>query len=141
MIAFRRLLSQKLLWIEETALVGAILGSAYGWLALPVATTLHLIEHVLLFLLIVGLIWLSFRLANQALGPVQWSKALAMPAFWAAAAITLIVGFVLPYCLIWWIPELGSMTAQAVSAGLRFLLAGVLFTGSMLWLHCTATTT
>lgn len=141
MIAFRRLLSQKLLWIEETALVGAILGSAYGWLALPVATTLHLVEHVLLFLLIVGLVWLAVRLPNRALGPVQWGKALMVPGFWVAVVVTLVVGFVLPYYLIWWIPELGSMTAQAVSAGIRFLLAGVLFTGSMLWLHCTATTT
>ncbi|MGJ5818268.1 hypothetical protein [Paludibaculum fermentans] len=141
MNAFRRLLSQKLLWIEETALVGAILGAAYGWLALPVATTLHLVEHVLLFLLIVGLIWLAFRLANRALGPVEWGKAVSLPAFWIAAVVTLVLGFVLPYYLIWWIPELGSMTAQAVSAGIRFLIAGLLFTGSMLWLHCTATTT
>ncbi|MGC4056265.1 MAG: hypothetical protein QM757_46280 [Paludibaculum sp.] len=141
MIAFRRLLSQKLLWIEETALVGAILGCAYGWLALPVATTLHLVEHVLLLLLIAGLVWLAIRLANRALGAVQWGKALTLPAFWIAAVVTLLIGFVLPYYLIWWIPELGSMTAQAVSAGIRFLIAGLLFTGSMLWLHCTATTT
>ncbi|WP_321474819.1 hypothetical protein [uncultured Paludibaculum sp.] len=140
MIAFRRLLSQKLLWIEETALMGAILGSIYVWLGLPVATTLNLVEHALLILLILGLLWVSIWLANRAFGRVQFGKVLKLPAFWISAVITLVVGFVLPYYLIWWIPDLGSMTAQAVSAAIRFLIAGLLFTGAMLWLHCTATT-
>lgn len=138
MTAFRLLLSKKLLWIEETALIGLLLGGAYLWLGLPVATTLNLAEHVLLLLVMAGLVWLAIALANRAFGKVRFGKALKTPAFWLYALVALAVGVVLPYQLIWWIPEVGSMTAQAVSAAVRFLLAGVLFTGSFLWLHCAS---
>lgn len=138
MTAFRRLLAQKLLWLEETVLVGAILALAYFWLGLPVATTLHLVEHVLVVLAMAALIWLAVWLANRAFGKAALGQALKKPAFWGAAVVALVLGVAVPYQLIWWVPDVASMTAQAVSAGVRFVIAGLLFTGSFLWLHCAA---
>lgn len=43
--------------------------------------------------------------------------------YWAAGAVLLAVGAYLPYKLVWWVPQVGGLTAQATSLAVRFLLA------------------
>lgn len=46
---------------------------------------------------------------------------------WAGLAIFAVGGLYVPWTLIWWVPKLAGMNAQAVSAVVRFSLAGILF--------------
>ena len=125
---------RKLLWLGETALLGALVAAVYGWLALPVATTWHLALHVITAAGIVALVVLGAMLARRAYGRLRWNAALLAP-----LALALIIALGAPYLLLNWVPQLGSLTAQAVSAALRFLLAGLLSTGALLWLWANAT--
>ncbi len=125
---------RKLLWLEETVLLAALIAAAYGWLALPVATTLHLALHVITAAGMIALLGLAVMLARQAFGPMRWKTAVLGP-----LALTLIIAAGAPYLLLNWVPELSSLTAQAISAALRFLLAGLLVTGALLWFWANAT--
>jgi hypothetical protein len=126
--------ARKLLWLEETVLLAALLAAAYGWLALPVATTWHLALHVITAAGMIALIFLAVMLARKAFGPPRWTTAIPGP-----LALALVIAAGAPYLLLNWVPELSSLTAQAISAALRFLLAGLLVTGAMLWLWANAT--
>ena len=126
--------NHKLLWLEETLLLAALVAAVYGWLALPVATTWHLALHVVTAAGILALIVFAAILARRAYGPLRISIAVLAP-----LAIALFIAIVAPYFLMSWVPALGSLTAQAISAALRFLLAALLCTGALLWLWANAT--
>jgi hypothetical protein len=125
---------RKLLWFQELVLLAALIAAAYGWLALPVATTWHLAMHVITAAGMIALIILAVMLARRAFGPLRWTTAALGP-----LALTLIIAAGAPYLLLNWVPELSSLTAQAISAALRFLLAGLLVTGALLWFWANAT--
>jgi hypothetical protein len=120
------------LWLVETLLLGAVLGAAYGWLALPVAQWWHIALHVVVGSLILGLVYLAIRLVRRKVAGGR--SAVKEPAFWVAVLLWLVVGLWLPYRLIWWVPSVDGMTAQAFSAGLRFVLAAGVFTKGWMWL-------
>lgn len=50
-------------------------------------------------------------------------RLLQQPQYWLWYCALAFVGVYLPYELIWWIPDVDSLTAQAWSAGLRFCAA------------------
>lgn len=124
---------RKLLWLEETVLLGAVLAAVYGWLALPVATTWHLALHVITAAGIVALVAFAVILARRAFGPLRWSASALPP-----LAIALFLTLGAPYLLLNWIPELASFPAQAISAALRSLLAAFVCSGALLWLWANA---
>lgn len=126
---------RKLLWVEETLLLAALVAAVYGWLALPVATIWHLVLHVITAAGTIALIVFAAMLARRAYGPLRLRNA----ALLAPLAIAILVGVGAPYLLLNWVPPLGSMAVQAISAALRFLLAGLLCTGALLWLWVNAT--
>lgn len=131
-----RLWRWKSLWLVETLLLAIVLASVYGWLALPVARWWHIASHVAVALLVAGLIYLALRLMRRKLA--GGTSALKEPAFWLATLLWVLVGLWLPYRLIWWVPALDGFNAQAISAALRFLVAGTLFTGAWMWLAACA---
>ena len=134
--AMRRMWEWKGLWVVETLLLGLVLGLVYGWLALPVAKWWHLALHVVVGLAIVGLVYLAIRLMRRKVAGGR--AAVKEPAFWAAVVVWVVVGLWLPYRLIWWVPAVDGMTAQAFSAGLRFVLAAGVFTKAWMWLVACA---
>ncbi len=125
---------RKLLWAEETLLLAVLAAAVYGWLALPVATAWHLAFHVLSAAGIAALMAFAVLLARRAFGPLRWRTAVLAP-----LAIALLGAFGAPYLLVHWVPEFGSLAAQALSAALRFLLAGLAATGALLWFWANAT--
>lgn len=127
---------RKLLWLEETLLLVVLVAATYGWLALPVATIWHLALHVVTAAGIAAIIAFAAILARRAFGPLHWRSA----ALLAPLALALLIAAGAPYVLLSWVPALESLTAQAVSAALRFLVAAFLCTGAMLWLWANAAT-
>jgi hypothetical protein len=134
--SFGRLWQWKGLWAVETLLLGILLGAVYGWLALPVAKWWHIALHVAGAAVMAGLVYFAVRLVRRKLAGGAWKA--ADPAFWLACVLWLLVGLWLPYRLVFWVPDVAGMTAQAVSAGIRFVLAAVLFTGAWMWLAACA---
>ena len=132
--SLKLLWSRKLLWLEETLLLAAVLAGIYGWLGLPVASAWLLGLHVLAGLAIVAVVVFGCLLSRR-MGSADWRGAVRGGPFWLAVGLCLIAGFAIPYWLVWWIPNLEGMTAQAISALVRFAAAGLLFTGSLLWLR------
>jgi hypothetical protein len=51
---------------------------------------------------------------------------------WVALGLFLVIGLYVPWRLIWWVPKIEGLTGQAVSAGIRFVIAGLLF--ALAWL-------
>lgn len=121
------------MWLEETLLLAALVAAAYGWLALPVATTWHLALHVVTVAGMIAVIVFAAMLARRAYGPLRFTIAALAP-----LAIALMIAIGAPYLLLNWVPELGSLTAQAISAAVRFLLAALFCTGALLWLWANA---
>lgn len=126
---------RKLLWLEQTLILFALAGAVYGWLALPVATVWHLAMHLVVGGALVALVVLAGVLARRALGPPRWR----MPALLAPLGLALLVAAGAPYLLLNWVPEFGSLAAQAASAAARFVLAALLVSGALLWLWGNAT--
>lgn len=62
-------------------------------------------------------------------GPLfAWAPSrIKRPVVWVALAVFMVAGLYVPWRLIWWIPKLEGMRAQAISAAARFALAGVLY--------------
>ena len=52
---------------------------------------------------------------------------------WMALPVAVLAGLGGPWLLVNWVPEVSGFTGQAVSAGIRFTLAGVCFVGAWLW--------
>jgi len=79
--------------------------------------------------------WLPW-LAQAAAGPaaVRATQLWKSPRYWALVGGWMVLGIGLPALLIWWVPPVSSLAAQTVSAAVRFLVAGVVFTGSVAWL-------
>lgn len=124
---WRRLWRRKGTWLAVTAIAAGEAGLAAYWLGLPVATGWQLALHAAVLLMMAGcagLAWFMMRRAFPGAMRMEW---VAAPA--AAAA-----GIVLPAVLVWWAPAFESMEAQAASMVVRFVAAGLLFTGSLLWL-------
>jgi hypothetical protein len=129
-----RLYAHKLLWLEEAFLLASALAGIYGWLLLPVATIWHLALHLLVTLAILSLLYFGVRLAWRRFAPFDWKRAISAPSFWMAMLLWLALGLWLPYKLVGWIPEFAGLAAQFASAVIRVALAGMLFTGGLLWL-------
>ncbi len=116
--------SRKRLWAGETLLLGAMLAGFYGWLMLPVATVYHLALHVLSGVALLCLVLLGALRAYRAFGAprrlgVHWI--LPVPAVWCA------------WLLVRWVPQVGSLPAEAASAAVRLTAAAALVTGAVLW--------
>lgn len=124
---------RKLLWLEETVLLAAVIAAVYGWLALPVATMWHLALHVVTAAGILALIVFAAMLAGRTYGPLRWTTTILAP-----IAIALFIAIGAPYLLLSWVPQLASFTAQAISASLRSMIAALLCTGALLWLWANA---
>ncbi len=124
---WRLLWSSKATWLMVTGIAVGEAGLAAWWLTLPVATAWNLALHGLVLAMMLGFAVLAWQMARRAF---PGGKRRAWPAVPVAAA----VGIVLPAALVWWVPGFESMEAQAASMAVRFALAGVLFTGALLWL-------
>jgi hypothetical protein len=131
---------KKWAWVQMAALMAGMAGVAAWWLALPVAKTWDLALHGLLLLVLVGFAALGWMVVRRAFltGAAPWRVVLGSSVFWLAAGVAVISGVVVPAALLRWVPELESLAAQAVSAGVRFMLAGLLSTGSIVWLAACA---
>lgn len=100
------------------------------WLGLPIATGWQVFLQAAAALGL--LLYPCFLVARvfRALGGtrVRFSSALV-----AGILLAGLAGLALPYVLIWWIPKLQSLAGQSASAAVRFLLAGLLFSNSLIW--------
>ncbi len=134
----RLLGSLRATWAAVTVLIAveAVLAGRFLWL--PVSSGWRLAEHGLVLLLMLGVAVLMVWLARRALGcRSAWGRfARSGVEFWVALLVAVVVGWVAPALLMWWVPEFESLEAMAVSATVRFLLGAVLFGGTMLWLFC-----
>jgi hypothetical protein len=124
---WQRLWSRKGTWLLVTAIAGAEAGLLAWWLTLPVATAWDLVLHVVVLLAMAAFAALAWRVARRALPG-------ALGFCWPALPVALAAGVGVPALLLWWVPGFESIGAQAASLAVRFLLAGVLFTGALLWL-------
>jgi hypothetical protein len=98
------------------------------------------IVMVLLFAL-----WLPVASTVAAIGlkPTRMARALRVvkgPAYWGWVILLLVIGLYLPSKLIWWIPDLSTLTRQVWSAGIRFLLAYTLLISAWVGLLLVAGT-
>ena len=50
-------------------------------------------------------------------------RLLRRPAYWLWYVVLLVIGAYIPYKVVWWVPDLSTLTKQAWSAGVRFALA------------------
>jgi len=130
--ALKDLGRRKLLWLGQTALLAAALALSFAFLTLPVARWWQLALHAACFLALGGLCFLSYWWARRALPARPW--AVKEPVFGLALILWLLVALWAPWRLLWWVPAVEGLPLQALSAALRFLLAGLLFTGASLWL-------
>jgi hypothetical protein len=76
-------------------------------------------------------IWLpvASTIAAAGLKPSRMVRSLRVLkhiGYWGWLISLILVGVYVPYKLIWWIPDLATLTRQAWSAGARLLLAYVL---------------
>lgn len=136
---FWLVLEKKWAWVQVAALMASMAGVAAWWLALPVAKTWHLVLHGLLLVVMGGFAVLAMLVLRRAflVRAQSWKVVLACPEFWLAAGAA-ISGAVVPAGLLWWVPRLESLQAQALSAVVRLMLAGLLSTGSVVWLAACA---
>jgi hypothetical protein len=100
------------------------------WLGIPVATAWQVALQALSAAALVAFPVLLVVRLFRALGGagLRFSLLLAL-----ALCIAAVVGLYAPYKLIWWIPQVKSMTAQTVSMVVRFLVAGLLASFSLVW--------
>ncbi len=92
----------------------------------------HTSDYLLWLLMALLLcIWLPIASTVAAVGlrPARMARSLRtlkrLP-YWLWICGLTLIGAYLPYKLVWWIPDLSTLTKQAWSAGLRFALAYVL---------------
>jgi hypothetical protein len=89
----------------------------------------HAADWVLLIVMVlVFALWLpvASTVAATGLKPKRMARAVCVvkgPAYWGWLMLLLVIGLYLPSKLIWWIPDLSTLTRQAWSAGMRFFLA------------------
>lgn len=103
-------------------LAGALLGAAAFFIKQPA---------VLLLLVALGLLLLIPRLNYDAGGP-KWTYALRDVRYWPLATLWLGAGLYLPFRIIFWVPPAEGLKAQAASAIVRFVIAGLIFVCSLL---------
>lgn len=124
---WRLLWRAKVAWLAVASMAAGEAGFAAWWLMLPVATAWNLALHGVVLLLMAGLAALAWQVVRKAFPPGGGF-------LWPALPVALAAGVAVPAALVWWVPGFESMEAQAASLAVRFLLAGALFTGSLLWL-------
>jgi hypothetical protein len=133
-----------LLWRRKGACLGVacLLAGLPGWLtmwlSLKVATTWDLALHALILIAALGFLAFAAMLLKRAFLTPAPRRLFASPAFWLALAVFVVLGIWLPWKLIWWVPELASLKAQAASAAARFLTAHLLFSLVLSWLIASA---
>ncbi len=93
----------------------------------------HLADWLLWLLIwiLLPILWLPIASTAAAVGlkATRMARSLCVlkrPVFWLWFGILMLAGAYLPYKLIWWIPDVSTITKQAWSAGLRFALAYLL---------------
>ncbi len=57
-------------------------------------------------------------------------RVLKVAGYWVWLIVLVIVGVYLPYKIIWWIPNVSTLTRETWSAGIRFFLAYLLLISS-----------
>lgn len=133
--ACRRVLHRPGLMAAGCAGLAVLAGLVYWWLALPVARTRDLVLLAglgLLALTLAALLgWKGLTILGQANSSL--SHATRRATFWLAAAIGLGTGILLPWLLVKWVPDVDGLWLQAISMVIRFLIAGVCFTATVLW--------
>lgn len=133
-----------LLWRRKVAclsvacLLAGLPGWAALWLSLKVATAWDLALHALILVAALGFLAFAAILLKRAFLTPTPQRVFASPACWLALAVFLVLGVWLPWKLIWWVPELASLNAQAASAAARFITAHLLFSLSLSWLIASA---
>jgi len=91
----------------------------------------HLADGLLLLLIaLLAAMWLPVATTVAAAGlkprrMLRSLRVLKQIGYWLWLVVLLLVGGWIPHKLVWWIPDLNSLRAQAWSAGLRLLLAYV----------------
>lgn len=88
------------------------------------------LEPVYIWLLRVLFVLLALLLhpiaARLAGGLDSAARVLKQPAYWLAGVLLAVAGLLIPWWLINWVPAVGSLAMEAISAAVRFTLAYVL---------------
>lgn len=122
------------------AVVACMLLGAGGfvalWLRAPLETGLHLALLAAYTLFAIGFLVLGLHLARVRFAPegVRLLPVLQRAELWGAVALFAAISVWLPWRLITWVPRFETLAAQAWSAGIRFLVAWVLFAAGICWL-------
>jgi len=112
-------------WAAGLGLLAVWCGLAGWWLWLPVATALDVGLVVVLGLAALALPgWLAWRVRRI------WREARV----WALLPVVVAVSLGVPWLLLRWVPGFEGLVAQALSAGVRLILAAVCFVGAWLYL-------
>lgn len=123
-------------WILVAALLTGAGGVAVLWLAAPLATGMHVALNAVYAVWAAGFVLYALWLARRRFAPegIRMGRVFQRPQLWGAVALFAVVGLLLPWGLMRWVPGFASLGAQAASAMIRFLLAWALFTGGLCWL-------
>jgi hypothetical protein len=93
----------------------------------------HVADWLLWFLIwvLIPIIWLPIAstVAAAGLRSARMARSLRLlrrPAYWLWFVALMLIGAYIPYKIVWWIPDLSTLTKQSWSVGLRFALAYLL---------------
>ncbi len=98
---------------------------------------------VLIIFVLLPAVWLPIASTIAGLGLRLAStgrslRVLRRGKYWLWLCVLVVLGAYLPYRLVWWIPDLSSLPAQAWSMGLRFFAAYVLAVSGWIGLNWVA---
>ena len=108
----------------------------YWWLGLPLSGFAGMAAVVVGGMVLAGAAGVMGR-QSLTLYRVDDGKAGRLPlsgAFWLGAALFALAGVAAPWWLIYWVPGVSGLAAQAASAALRFAVAVLLFVTAWLML-------
>ncbi len=135
--ACRDLMRRPLALLLGTSGVVLLIALAWWWLSLPVADVMDLV-----LLAVVGLVAVALAVCMAWKAFQMWGgglfRALGHGPFWPALLLAGVFGLLLPWGLVKWVPGVEGLWSQAASMAVRFGLAIVLFTSSLLWLGAVA---
>lgn len=107
------------------------LAAFFLWLGIPVAAAWQLVLQAIGALALLAAPCLLIRLVYRKAGggPPQFTPTLLIGLLFAVMC-----GGILPYRLIWWIPQLQPLAAQFASLAVRFSTAAFLFSFTLVWI-------
>ncbi|GIU75910.1 MAG: hypothetical protein KatS3mg004_2997 [Bryobacteraceae bacterium] len=134
--ALRLLLAGWRDWILVASILAGVGGVAVLWLAAPLATAMHVALQAVYTLWALALLCYALWLARRRFAPrgIRLGRLLRRPELWGGLVLAAVAGLLLPWALAHWVLSFESLAAQAASALVRFLIAWVLFSGSVCWL-------